>query len=122
MVEVLTGINVVELAGALQGPAAAGYLRDMGAEVIKVEPPEGDASRYHRGVNNFTPPGTLGAQFIHANKGKRTITVDANSDDGRDGDLTSSSPAPTSSSRTSASRPWNGWATATRISARSSPT
>ena len=83
MVEVLTGITVVELAGALQGPAAAGYLRDMGAEVIKVEPPEGDASRYHRGVNNFTPPGTLGAQFIHANKGKRTITVDANSDDGR---------------------------------------
>ncbi len=68
----------------LQGPAAAGYLRDMGAEVIKVEPPEGDAARYHRGAYNYTPQGTLGAQFIHSNKGKRTITIDANSDEGHD--------------------------------------
>ena len=84
MVEPLTGFRVVELAGALQGPAAGGFLQDMGAEVIKVEPPEGDASRYHRGVDNYTPEGTFGAQFIHANRGKRSVSIDANSEDGRD--------------------------------------
>ena len=84
MVEALTGFQVVEMATALQGPAAGGYLRDMGAEVTRVEPPEGDAARYHRGAYNYTPRGTLGAQFIHSNKGKRTITIDANSDEGHD--------------------------------------
>ena len=84
MVEALSGVRVVEMTTALQGPAAGGYLRDMGAEVIKVEPPEGDASRYHRGSYNYTPEGTLGAQFVHSNKGKRVISVNAKSDDGRD--------------------------------------
>ena len=39
--EPLTGIKVLELAIAVQGPAAGLYLRDMGADVIKVEPPVG---------------------------------------------------------------------------------
>ena len=59
--EPLEGITVIELALAVQGPAAGVYLRDMGAEVIKVEPPIGDPSRYGRNRNNDTPPGTLGA-------------------------------------------------------------
>ena len=84
MVEALTGIQVVEMAGALQGPAAAGYLRDMGAEVTRVESPEGDGARYHRGAYNYTPQGTLGAQFVHSNKGKRTISIDVNSEQGRE--------------------------------------
>ena len=84
MVEALTGIQVVEMAGALQGPAAAGYLRDMGAEVTRVESPEGDGARYHRGTYNYTPQGTLGAQFVHSNKGKRTISIDLNSEEGRE--------------------------------------
>ncbi|PZC42816.1 MAG: succinate---hydroxymethylglutarate CoA-transferase [Chloroflexi bacterium] len=84
MVEPLTGIRIIEMAGALQGPAAGGFLRDMGAEVIKVEPPEGDAARYHRGVDNYTPEGTFGAQFIHSNRGKRSVSLDAKSDEGRE--------------------------------------
>ena len=84
MVEALTGIQVVEMAAALQGPAAAGYLRDMGAEVTRVESPEGDGARYHRGAYNYTPQGTLGAQFVHSNKGKRTISIDVNSEQGRE--------------------------------------
>ncbi|MCZ6706604.1 MAG: CoA transferase [Chloroflexi bacterium] len=84
MVEPLTGLRIVEMATALQGPAAGGFLCDMGAEVVKIEPPQGDASRYHRGSNNFTPEGTLGAQFVHSNRGKRAIAIDANSEDGRE--------------------------------------
>ena len=84
MVEPLTGIRIVEMAAALQGPAAGGFLRDMGADVIKIEPPEGDASRYHRGIDNYTPEGTFGAQFVHSNRGKRSVSLDANSDEGRE--------------------------------------
>ena len=55
MTEPLEGIRVLEMATALQGPAATLYLSDMGAEVIKVAPPEGDPSRFHRGVGNELP-------------------------------------------------------------------
>jgi len=80
--EPLTGINVVEMTVAVQGPAAALYLRDMGADVIKVEPPLGDASRYGRGRDNNTPAGTLGPQFVAVNRGKRSVCVDLTTDIG----------------------------------------
>ena len=70
MAEPLSGFRVVEMAVALQGPAAGMFLGDMGAEVIKVEPPIGEGSRYHRGSNNTLPPEAQGAQFISANRGK----------------------------------------------------
>ena len=70
MAQPLTGIKVVEMGMAIQGPAAGVYLSDMGAEVLKVEPPIGDSSRFHRGVNNDTPPETPGAMFIAGNRGK----------------------------------------------------
>lgn len=76
MTEPLTGIRVVEMTIAVQGPAAGVFLRDMGAEVIKVEPPLGDPSRYGRGVGNETPAGTLGSQFVACNRGKRSVCVD----------------------------------------------
>ncbi len=76
MSEPLSGITVVEMTIAVQGPAAGLYLRDMGAEVIKVEPPIGDASRYGRGRQNDTPPGTMGPQFVACNRGKRSVCVD----------------------------------------------
>ncbi len=74
--EPLHGITVVEMTVAVQGPAAGLYLRDMGAEVIKVEPPIGDASRYGRGTQNETPEGTLGPQFVAVNRGKRSVCMD----------------------------------------------
>ena len=48
MPEPLTGYTVIEMGTAIQGPAAGVYLADMGAEVVKIEPPIGDASRFHR--------------------------------------------------------------------------
>ena len=74
MPEPLSGIRVVEMAVALQGPAAALFLGDMGAEVIKVEPPIGDGSRYYRGVNNTLPPEAQGSQFI-ARYSRRRLTA-----------------------------------------------
>lgn len=84
MVEPLTGMRVVEMSTALQGPAAGGYLADMGAEVIRVERPEGDGSRYGRGVSNDSPPGTPGAQFVATSRGKKSIAIDLKSEAGRE--------------------------------------
>jgi crotonobetainyl-CoA:carnitine CoA-transferase CaiB-like acyl-CoA transferase len=82
MPEPLEGFTVVEMAVAVQGPAAALYLRDMGAEVIKVEPPLGDASRYGRGRGNEAAQGTIGPQYVSVNRGKRSVCVDISTDEG----------------------------------------
>jgi len=83
MSEPLEGFTVVELASAVQGPAAGLYLRDMGAEVLKVEPPIGDSSRYGRNRNNETPEGTYGPQFVAVNRGKRSLCIDLTTDLGK---------------------------------------
>ena len=41
----LEGVRVLELASMIFGPLAGQYLGDMGADVIKLEPPEGDLTR-----------------------------------------------------------------------------
>ena len=82
MKEPLEGIVVVEMTIAVQGPAAGLYLRDMGAEVIKVEPPLGDASRYSRGRGNELPEGNMGPQFVAVNRGKRSVCLDVTQTEG----------------------------------------
>ncbi len=76
MAEPLAGIRVIEMTLAIQGPAAGIYLGDMGAEVIKVEPPLGDPNRLGRGVDNDLPMGTMSAQFVACNRGKRSVCMD----------------------------------------------
>ena len=83
MVGALEGIRVVELAVAIQGPAASLHFANMGAEVIKVEPPFGDASRHHRGANNTLPKEAIGSQFLALNKGKRSVSMDAHTELGQ---------------------------------------
>jgi len=75
----LAGIKVVELARILAGPWAGQVLADLGAEVIKVESPEGDDTR------RWGPPfvenadGTRDAAYFHAtNRGKTSIVADFN--------------------------------------------
>lgn len=84
MPQPLTGYTIIEMGTAIQGPAAGVYLSDMGADVIKIEPPIGDSSRFHRGVNNETPPETPGSMFIAGNRGKRSVCLDVNTDAGID--------------------------------------
>jgi len=82
----LAGIKVLELARILAGPWAGQILADLGADVIKVERAgAGDDTR------GWGPPfvpaadgGTLGAAYYHAtNRGKRSIEVDFDSEEGR---------------------------------------
>src|SRR3954471_13969438 len=80
----LTGIRVVDLTVAIQGPHAAAYLADMGADVIKVERPGGELNRYVRGPGFASPPEVMGTQYVAMNRGKRGIVVDAHSDVGRE--------------------------------------
>lgn len=78
----LEGVKVVELAIWIAGPSAAGLLADWGAEVVKVEPPEGDPMRNaygSLGLREYLP----NAPFIFNNRGKRSVVLDLQSDEGR---------------------------------------
>jgi crotonobetainyl-CoA:carnitine CoA-transferase CaiB-like acyl-CoA transferase len=68
----LTGIKVLDMASVIMGPVAAQHLADMGAEVIKVEAPEGDLTRSigPRKSND------MGAVFVTCNRNKRSIVLD----------------------------------------------
>ena len=68
----LAGIKVVELARILAGPWAGQVLADLGAEVVKVESPEGDDTR------RWGPPfvGDDAAYFHATNRGKRSVVAD----------------------------------------------
>ena len=61
----LSGLTIVELAGIGPGPMCSMMLGDMGADVIKVEPPEGDPTR-HMGARG----GRDSAGFAALNRGK----------------------------------------------------
>lgn len=68
----LTGIRVIELATVLMAPYAGQMLGDMGADVIKVEPPSGDSNRY---MNDGPHPQLSGiAMNLHRNK--KSIVLD----------------------------------------------
>lgn len=78
----LEGLRVLELARILAGPWAGQVLADLGAEVIKVESPEGDDTR------RWGPPfveqdGQSSAAYFHAcNRGKRSVVADFRTDAG----------------------------------------
>lgn len=78
----LSHLRVIEMTIAIQGPGAGLYLRDMGADVIKVEPPIGDLSRYYRATNNSLPEEALGSQFVSMNRGKSSVCLDIYSEQG----------------------------------------
>ncbi|WP_353646731.1 CoA transferase [Mesorhizobium sp. WSM2239] len=75
----LAGMRVIELAHIMAGPVCGLMLADMGADVIKVEKPEGDDSR------RFLPPDINGesAAFMMMNRNKRGIVLDLKRDEGK---------------------------------------
>jgi crotonobetainyl-CoA:carnitine CoA-transferase CaiB-like acyl-CoA transferase len=75
----LAGIRVVDLTSMVMGPYATQIMADMGADVIKIEPPEGDNTRY---ISVGPAPGLAGV-FVNVNRGKRSVMLDLRSDDGK---------------------------------------
>ena len=81
----LAGLRVVDCSTVLAGPFCTMLLADLGADVVKVEPPDGDATR------GWGPPwvGRAGdgtrtaAYFLAVNRNKRSLRLDLRNDDGR---------------------------------------
>ena len=78
----LSGIRVIDLSTVLAGPYATMVLADLGADVVKVEPPEGDATR------GWGPPwvgegaSRTAAYYLAVNRNKRSLRLDLRSADG----------------------------------------
>jgi crotonobetainyl-CoA:carnitine CoA-transferase CaiB-like acyl-CoA transferase len=78
----LQGLKVVEFASYIAAPGAAGILADWGAEVIKVERPEGDPMRHVFGDAKSALSGN--PTFALDNRGKRAVTLDISKPEGRE--------------------------------------
>ncbi|MHB8467109.1 MAG: CaiB/BaiF CoA transferase family protein [Acidimicrobiales bacterium] len=77
----MDGVRVVELTVWVAGPACAGVLADWGADVVKVEPPDGDPARtYAQMLGGDMPTNPV---FELDNRSKRSVAVDLRSDAGR---------------------------------------
>ncbi|HUN30705.1 MAG TPA: CoA transferase [Trebonia sp.] len=75
----LSGLRVIDLTTMVMGPYCTQVMADMGADVIKVEPPAGDNTRY---ISAGPEPG-MGGVYVSVNRGKRGIVLDLRSEPGR---------------------------------------
>ncbi|MFB9431602.1 CaiB/BaiF CoA transferase family protein [Streptoalloteichus tenebrarius] len=75
----LDGLRVIDMAGVIMGPYACQILGDLGADVIKIEPPTGDVMRrLHRRDADST-----GALALNLNRNKRSVRLDLKTPEGR---------------------------------------
>ncbi|MDO3401346.1 CoA transferase [Mycolicibacterium neoaurum] len=79
--KVLEGVRVLDMSIAMAGPFAAQKLGDLGAEVIKIEPVEGEWHRHKAGGG--ARGNAVNASFLSLNRNKRSLSVDLKSEEGR---------------------------------------
>jgi crotonobetainyl-CoA:carnitine CoA-transferase CaiB-like acyl-CoA transferase len=75
----LSGVRIVDLTAMVMGPYATQTMADMGADVIKVEPPGGDMTRFV----SVGPTTGMSGVFVNVNRGKRSLVLDLQSEAGR---------------------------------------
>ncbi len=68
----LAGVKVIDLTAMVMGPYATQIMADMGAHVIKIEPPQGDGTRFI----SVGPAPDMGGIFAHVNRGKESRVMD----------------------------------------------
>ncbi|MCX5866272.1 MAG: CoA transferase [Proteobacteria bacterium] len=83
--QALAGLRVVEYGGGTAVSFAARTLADLGAEVIKVEPPAGDPIRKYGPFRGERPDRESSGYFTYLNAGKRGVTLDLRKEEGRAG-------------------------------------
>ncbi len=79
----LAGLRVIDLSQGIAGPYCTRLLADLGAEVIKVEPPEGDYARSLGPFPGDVPHPDRAGLFVHLNAGKKSVTLDIGTQSGR---------------------------------------
>jgi len=69
----LTGVRILDLTSVVIGPVCTWRLGQYGAEIIKVEAPDGDLMR---GLGGLSPTGQHSGSYLHMNRGKRNVCLD----------------------------------------------